>query len=206
MWPVPESHQQHQIYLPTSGYGKSGIEYGQCLTHTFCSNRPANRRVLTSSLRKACDWLTLLANKPPLCRAVRLDYMSGLRPDSDKRVPASISTSTSACQRQRQHRRVNVNDNIGVSTSTTASARIASRINPLSGLAEKFAETGLLVSSKMGSMDWPGLAWPDPVWFGTWSVSCLMPGLPGYGLPGAWPVELGMHVLVWFGPVWFGRV
>ena len=36
-------------------------------------------------------------------------------------------------------------------------ARLALRIDLLSGLAEKFAETGLLVSSKACSMAWPGL-------------------------------------------------
>ena len=31
--------------LPTSGYGKSRIEYGLCLNHAGASNLPANKRV-----------------------------------------------------------------------------------------------------------------------------------------------------------------
>ena len=115
MWPVPESHQ-HPIYFPTSGHGKSGIEYGLCLNHTGASNLPAN-----------------------------------------KRVPASASAA-----------------------STTASA---SRINLPSGLAEKFAETGLLVSSDAGPMAWPDPVWLGLVWFGPIQSDSVR------GLPDAWPVR-----------------
>ena len=46
---------------------------------------------------------------------------------------------------------------------TTASALTQSRINLRSGLAEKFAETGLLVSSgtEPVACAWPGLVWFD---------------------------------------------
>ena len=142
----------------------------------------------------------------PALSSLRLDYISGLGP---------TATSGHVNQRQRQRRRLH--------------ARIAD--NVLSGLAEKFAETGLLVSSNAKPMFWPGLilsgfvwpacglsnVWPDPVCglSDTWPVqllagglilyvSCLVRGLSSHGLIRFCPVLCTACLIP--DPVWFGLV
>ena len=121
-----------------------------------------------------CVWLYSVSNLPPNKRA-----QSSLRiwPVTDSHLPCHP-----ICLRNKRARQT-------TSTPTTAPARLALRSNVLSGLAEKFAEAGLLVSSNAKPMAWPGLilsgfVWPDPVCglSNTWPVmilyvACLIPGL-----------------------------
>ena len=85
-------------------------------------------------------------------------------------------------------------------TPTTAPARLALRSNVLSGLAEKFAEAGLLVSSNAKPTAWPdlilsGFVWPDPV------CGLSGSGLSSHGLSGSWPVRMSWPVPVLSGSV-----
>ena len=100
-----------------------------------------------------------------------------------KPAPSGLTVGLEARQRQ-AGTCVSVND--GVSTD-----RIASRINPRSGLRGKICGDRPLVSSNAGSMAWPGLVrgssryglsdtWPVELRsMACWCVACLIPGLSG---------------------------
>ena len=94
----------------------------------------------------------------------RAQQYVGLGPDSNKRARQTTSTPT------------------------TAPARLALRSNVLSGLAEKFAETGLLVSSNAKPTAWPDLILSGLILYGLilyaaclavacQVMACLVPGL-----------------------------
>ncbi len=95
-------------------------------------------------------------------QGLRLARTSCPQGASHGRVPASTSACVVASRRV-----------------VDSSARHAPRINPRSGFAEKFAETGLLVPANAVPMAWLGLILSD-----------LIRSDPALGLSGAWPVRL----------------
>ena len=111
-----------------------GIAHGQWLTRTFCFNLPASKRVRQIEHRIWPVTGSYQRIQTAWLSSRRLDYMSGLGPTATSGYLYTVSAST----------------------PTTAPARLALRINTLSGLAEKFAEAGLLVSSNAKPMSWPG--------------------------------------------------
>ena len=142
----------------------AGLRAGNCVRLHYLYSKHLPTSGHNQSLRHvACAWVILAhSNCLPVEPQARL-YV-GLGPDSNKRARQTTSTPT------------------------TAPARLALRSNVLSGLAEKFAEAGLLVSSNAKPTAWPDLILSGLVLYGLilyaacQIMACLMPGLIWFGL------------------------
>ena len=151
MRPAPESHQQHQIYLPTSGHD-----------HQACA------KPVTGSHFWSTNLLSVEPSGSTICRA---------------RGPTATCGYLYRRQRQRRHRH------------GSHRGSICRQV-----IAEKFAEAGLLVSSKMEPMAWPDPVWSSLILYAACQVmACLMPGLAWSGL--TWPDPVWSS-LVQSDPAW----